>query len=729
MRAPCGRAREQAAPLDREAERVGAQPAPGERGVRSVAPPVAGTALDQVAADVARLDVGPVVAPDPPVAARSALAGAPPASVWNAAIAVPQRKPFGKSRAAAALGAASARTSDEQQREEGGTGHGARQCMRPGARAPGPPLMLGWLAAGGSRPRTPVDARLVQCVHRHARPVKRGGRRCRWHRGAACLRKDPACGTTALTLALLAGAPAPAGAHHTVEGTLTGVHADYFDKGSSVTRWRLQTGDRTVDVLPTSLPALSPEHAAVAVDDEDRGAGVAGPVTAAAPQAGPTLGGRKTAVIAFNFATDLRQPWTPAQIKDAIFTGAESTSAFFREESYDKLWLAGKAGNPDGDVFGWVTLPVARRATCDYSSWARDAKVLAAASGFSASGYQHVMYVFPKRSSCGWAGLAYMPGTESWINGDLGVRVTGHELSHNLGLHHAGSWACTGTSGQAVAISSNCTLSEYNDPFDVMGAHGRRHSHGWNLQRLGLLQAVQRPDGQRVRDLRDQHRLRADDPADDAADPAQLRRQWRGEGLVLPGDSLAGRDLRQLLAQRLGRAGREHPRRRRPVTDHEIAADRHPPGRRRSSTPRSSPARRSATATSASRRSRQVPAPPASRSTLPPRRWTPSRRPRRGPLPRAARRRRAAVLGGSGDNIAVDHLRVYRDGVQVGSSSSTSFDDTTALPGSHVYTVYARDAAGNVSPASAPYVVVVPAKQTSALKTRRRATGRARGCA
>jgi hypothetical protein len=40
-----------------------------------------------------------------------------------------------------------------------------------------------------------------------------------------------------------------------------------------------------VDVLPTTLPALSPESAAVAIDDKDPGAGVAGPVTAAAPQA------------------------------------------------------------------------------------------------------------------------------------------------------------------------------------------------------------------------------------------------------------------------------------------------------------------------------------------------------------------------------------------------------------------------------------------------------------
>ena len=39
-----------------------------------------------------------------------------------------------------------------------------------------------------------------------------------------------------------------------------------------------------------------------------------------------------------------------------------------------------------------------------------------------------------------------------------------------------------------VPISSACTLNEYNDPWDVMGAHGSRHSHGWHLQRLGVRQ-------------------------------------------------------------------------------------------------------------------------------------------------------------------------------------------------------------------------------------------------
>jgi hypothetical protein len=71
---------------------------------------------------------------------------------------------------------------------------------------------------------------------------------------------------------------------------------------------------------------------------------------------------------------------------------------------------------------------------------------------------------------------------------------------------------------------------------------------------------------------------------------------------------------------------------------------------------------------------------------------------------------------GSGDNVGVSAYPVYRDGVQVGSSPSNSYDDTTVLPGQHVYTVYAQDAAGNLSPASAPYVVTVAKAKTSSLR-------------
>ena len=93
-----------------------------------------------------------------------------------------------------------------------------------------------------------------------------------------------------------------------LDGQLEGVHADYFDEGSSTTQWRLDTGPQTLDVLPTTLPALSAEHDNVALTDEDPGAGVAGPVKAASAQTTPALGGRQVAVIAFKFASDPASP-------------------------------------------------------------------------------------------------------------------------------------------------------------------------------------------------------------------------------------------------------------------------------------------------------------------------------------------------------------------------------------------------------------------------------------
>ena len=55
---------------------------------------------------------------------------------------------------------------------------------------------------------------------------------------------------------------------------------------------------------------------------------------------------------------------------------------------------------------------------------------------------------------------------------------------------------------------------------------------------------------------------------------------------------------------------------------------------------------------------------------------------------------------GATDNVAVTGYRVYRDGAVVATVTGTSFTDTGVPAGSHTYTVTARDAAGNESPAS-----------------------------
>ena len=65
--------------------------------------------------------------------------------------------------------------------------------------------------------------------------------------------------------------------------------------------------------------------------------------------------------------------------------------------------------------------------------------------------------------------------------------------------------------------------------------------------------------------------------------------------------------------------------------------------------------------------------------------------------------------GASTDNVGVAGYKVYRDGVFLASTSTTSYSDATVQGGaSDSYTVYAYDAAGNISPASNTATVTTP---------------------
>ena len=282
-----------------------------------------------------------------------------------------------------------------------------------------------------------------------------------------------------VVLAAGSAAPAPADAK-VFRGKLVVRHSDDFRHGRGLTTWKLRTADgRRIPVLPTR-PTKLRSGTRVTIRGSRRGRFIRGAVRrrgGASLRAASALGTRSVAVVLLNFAGDAREPWTPAHVDQRIFTDSNSTAAFYAEQSGGDIEVT-------GDVFGWYTVD-GPTSYCNVDLWASQARAAAAEAGDDLSTYDHVMFVFPQMASCGWAGLGELPGSQTWLNGDISVRVAAHELGHNIGLHHASSYHCT-SGGAPVTLGTSCTKGEYGDPYDVMGLNAR-HSNAWHLTKLGVV--------------------------------------------------------------------------------------------------------------------------------------------------------------------------------------------------------------------------------------------------
>ncbi|WP_090363701.1 Ig-like domain-containing protein [Ferrimonas sediminum] len=186
-----------------------------------------------------------------------------------------------------------------------------------------------------------------------------------------------------------------------------------------------------------------------------------------------TLGEQRLLVMMVNFLDNGSQPWSLEQARQTVFGSVDD---FYRENSGGQTWLS-------GDVHGYYTLPI--NATCDSWEIHVQAQQAAEADGIDLSRYNRMVYVFPENSACGWTGKGTIGGTVSraWINGSLTLRTVGHELGHNLGLHHAKVLDCG-----ADVIGDNCVSIEYGDSMDIMGKSGiTGHFNAFNKELLGWI--------------------------------------------------------------------------------------------------------------------------------------------------------------------------------------------------------------------------------------------------
>ena len=195
--------------------------------------------------------------------------------------------------------------------------------------------------------------------------------------------------------------------------------------------------------------------------------------TTSAPQAltsTVSTGDQRTLVMLVTFSNAPTNPWTPQDVSTLMFAPTGSINAFFKETSYNQISFS-------GDVTNWITIPYANTGcNSNYGVWASAADSAATAMGYNLANYSKKLYMLAGTADCGWIGLSYVGATpgQSWVTTNR-QSVIAHELGHAVGMMHASSYAC---GSSAIDVASNCTHTEYGDPFDVLGPAPYFHFSG-----------------------------------------------------------------------------------------------------------------------------------------------------------------------------------------------------------------------------------------------------------
>jgi chitodextrinase len=297
--------------------------------------------------------------------------------------------------------------------------------------------------------------------------------------------------------AFLSATPAQAASARTFSGRLELFHTDGRNGRSDTNTYELRTKRGVRYRLRFAGKIRRPRPGArVRLRGVRHGRGITVKRAAAvsARSAAVVTQAKKLAVILVNFQDNTRQPYTPEQVQQIMWTDPHSVRAYYNEASAGQLEL-GSIHNPNGDVYGYYTVPYSSQ-TCAPDTWGAAALSQATQAGADLSGYTNIMFVWPT-ANCGWVGAAYMNGAYSYMNGELAgnwgkpeyALYAAHELGHNFGLYHAHSLVCFDSAGTMVSYSpqeSSCHVEEYGDPYDRMGhaAHGLPNNYfkgvlGW----------------------------------------------------------------------------------------------------------------------------------------------------------------------------------------------------------------------------------------------------------
>lgn len=213
------------------------------------------------------------------------------------------------------------------------------------------------------------------------------------------------------------------------DGTLAVLHADDFAHGRSSFVYELHASSgeirrlrmgflpealapgmrlRVTGHAETDAASITPDHITILAEP-----------TSALPSSGAIAKAatmNRVLVILANFNNTALPSFGPTQAQQVMTSNGDSVANFFREASYGQQ-LLNVTITPS-----WVTMNLARPASCGNNDWqgigtSAEAAARALGAAYDSTGYDFVVYLFPTVPACGWLGLAYIGNPhKAWIN-------------------------------------------------------------------------------------------------------------------------------------------------------------------------------------------------------------------------------------------------------------------------------------------------------------------------